>query len=65
MKVHKHVGVIEAADRQTLEEALAIAAAQHEVLCFLAPNVAVLERETARKVAGALTGAGMHPKVVE
>lgn len=65
MKVHKHIGVIEAADEITLKEALALAAVQHEVLAFLAPNVAILERESARKVAASLRESGLHPRVVE
>lgn len=65
MKVHKHIGVIEATDELTLQEALAIAALQHEVLVFLAPNIAVLERESAQKLAQTLVGNEMHPKVVE
>ena len=65
MKVHKHIGVIEAADEHTLQEALAVAAVQHEVLYFLAPNIAVLERETAQKIAQAMANAQLHPKVVQ
>lgn len=65
MKIHKHIGVIEAVDEATLSEALALAALQHEVLEFLAPNIAVLEREHARKIASALRDIGMHPKVVD
>jgi len=65
MKIHTHVGVIEAADELTLKEALATAAVQHEVLVYLAPNVAVLECEHARKVAAALREHDLHPKVVE
>lgn len=65
MKVHKHIGVIEAVDEVTLKEALALAAMQHEVLAFIAPNVAVMEREHARKVAQALRQADMHPRVID
>ncbi len=65
MKVHKHIGVVEAVDEMTLKEALAAAAVQHEVLEFVAPNVAILERETAQKLADALRKQDMHPKVVE
>lgn len=65
MKIHAHIGVVEAADELTLKEALAMAAVQHEVLAFLAPNVAVLETEHARKVAIALKEHDLHPKVME
>lgn len=65
MKVHKHIGVVEASDELTLNEILAIAAAQHEVLAFLAPNIALMEREAATKVAQALMSHDMHPKVIE
>jgi len=65
MKVHKHIGVIEAADEMTLREALTVAAVQHEVLAFLAPNVAVLECDAARKVAASLRENGLHPRVVD
>lgn len=65
MKVHIHVGIVEAADELTLKEALAAAALQHEVLHYLAPNVAVMERVTAKKLAETLRELDMHPKVLE
>ncbi len=64
MKAHKHIGIVKAADELTLKEALTLAAVQHEVLAYLAPNIAVLERETARKLADALREQDMHPKVI-
>lgn len=64
MKIHRHIGVIEAADEATLKEALALAAVQHEVLSWLAPNACVLEREAAGKVAQALRDQQLHPRVV-
>ena len=65
MKIHRHIGIIEASDEIALKEALTLAAVQHEVLAYLAPNVAVLEQKAARAVADELKRHDMHPKVVE
>ncbi len=65
MKIHQHVGVIEAADEMILREALVLADVQHAVLVWLAPNIAVLEREAAQAVAIAMRKSDLHPKVIE
>lgn len=65
MRIHRHIGVIEAADEATLKEALALAAVQHEVLAWLSPSACVLERDAARKVAQALRDQDLHPRVIE
>ncbi|MBZ0137861.1 MAG: hypothetical protein K8I27_15985 [Planctomycetes bacterium] len=64
MKLHLHVGVIETVDEATLNEALAVAGCTGRVLAKLKPNLAVLEREDAEKVIGALEANGLHPKVM-
>jgi hypothetical protein len=64
MKLHLHVGVVETIDELTLNEALAVAGCAERVLARLAPNLAVLEREDAEKIVGALEGIGLHPKVM-
>lgn len=64
MKVHQHIGVLEAADELVLREALALAAMQHQVLVWLAPNIVVLERDAAQQVAAAMKRSDLHPKVI-
>ena len=65
MKVHKHIGIIEAADEMVLREALVLAGVPSAVLVWLAPNIAVLEREAAQAVAVAMRKSDLHPKVIE
>ncbi len=65
MRIHRHVGVVEAADPETLKEALALAALQNEVLHWLGPSTVVLEREAARRLADALRDQDLHPRVIE
>lgn len=64
MRIHRHIGVVEAADEVTLREALALAAVQHEVLAWLSPTTCVLDRVAAVKVAEALRGQDLHPRIV-
>jgi hypothetical protein len=65
MRIHRHVGVVEAADEETLKEALALAALQNEVLHWLSPTSIVLERDAARRLADALRTQDLHPRVIE
>lgn len=65
MKLHLHVGVIEAETEQALIEALTIARCEARVLARIAPNVAVLERGDTQLVIEALQGLGLHPKVMK
>lgn len=65
MKLHLHVGVIEAENEQGLNEALAIARCDSRVLVRLAPNVAVMERGDTLLVIEALQSLGLHPKVMK
>lgn len=65
MKLHLHVGLIEAESEQALNEALAVARCEARVLARLAPNLAVLERGDTLLVIEALHNLGLHPKVMK
>ncbi|MCA8938325.1 MAG: hypothetical protein KDB07_00835 [Planctomycetes bacterium] len=65
MKIHRHVGVVKAADALTLKEALAAAAVQHKVLAMIGERACVLERADAKALAEALDRISFHPRVIE
>ncbi len=64
MKLHKHLGVIQALDETVLKEVLSMSALQHKVLGYLAPNIAVLEREDAVEATRVLKESNIHPRVI-
>jgi hypothetical protein len=64
MKLHLHVGVIEAADAETLDQVLLLAECAGRVLARLSPTLAVLEREDAELLALVLNERGLHPMVM-
>lgn len=63
MKIHRHIGVIQAETRLSLEEALVVAAAAGQVIHWIDERTVVLEREIARRVAEALRARQLHPRV--
>ncbi|MCF6228997.1 MAG: hypothetical protein L3J82_10165 [Planctomycetes bacterium] len=63
MKFHQHVGVIETADAETMNEVLAVSGMIGKVLSRPQENLCIMEREDADEVIKFLEQHGMHPKV--
>ncbi|MEE9312792.1 MAG: hypothetical protein V3V10_10330 [Planctomycetota bacterium] len=63
MKFHQHVGVIETADAETMNEVLAVSGMTDKVLSRPQENLCIMERKDADEVIKFLEQHGMHPKV--